>query len=180
MLRTRAISRDVTSVRLTSALYARFGDVIAAPLDTPGRIVNQGTARRWDCMTAITNLRGTNASLNVSLFRCASRRDFPVTVGLLEKHPLSTQVFVPMNAGRYLVIVALGDDTPDLTTLMAFVASGTEGVSYRLGVWHHPMIALDHETDFACLVWEDGSSDDCMCVSYPRGDDLPAIVHVRD
>ena len=69
-----------------------------------------------------------------------------------------------MNAARYLVVVARGGDAPDLATLAAFVASGTQGVSYLPGVWHHPMIALDHEIDFTCLAWEDGTAGDCVVV----------------
>ena len=67
-----------------------------------------------------------------------------------------------MNAARYLVIVCGGGDAPELATLAAFVGHGRQGVSYAPGVWHHPMIALDQETDFVCLVHEDGSRDDCV------------------
>ena len=159
---------------LTPAAYAVYGDVImAAPHGEPGAPANRGTARRFDRIAEIANLRGTEAGLNVAVFRCAPR-DVGVGVGgfavaLLEKHPASTQMFVPMNARRYLVLVALGGDAPDLATLAAFVAGGGQGVSYRPGVWHHPMIALDAETDFACLVWEDGSAGDCVVVDYEEG-----------
>lgn len=64
-------------------------------------------------------------------------------------------------AGRYLVIVCGGGEAPDLGTLQAFVAQPGEGITYRPGVWHHPLVALDREADFACLVHEDGSAGDC-------------------
>ena len=107
-----------------------------------------------------------SATLNVALFRCAPRA-MPTEIAMLEKHPWTTQVFVPMGATRYLVIVALGGDAPDLGTLAAFVATGRQGVSYHPGVWHHPMIALDDETDFVCLVHEDGSLGDCVEHALP-------------
>jgi len=106
------------------------------------------------------------------VFRCAPFDARPIPVRVLEKHPMSTQVFIPMNARRYLVIVALGGDAPDLATLAAFVAEGAQGVSYRPGVWHHPMIALDTEIDFTCLVFEDGSDDDCTAVTYAEGEQV--------
>jgi allantoicase len=86
-------------------------------------------------------------------------------VKVLERHRFTTQAFVPMAGGvgseRYLVIVALNgegesvaardlvsagfetltdgapgeDDKPDLSTLRAFVASTTQGISYGAGVW---------------------------------------------
>ena len=84
---------------------------------------------------------------------------------MLEKHPGSTQAFVPMSTGRYLVIVAeaLGDqNAPDLSTLRAFLVEGARGIAYHPGTWHHPMIALEQPLDFTCLVYEDGSSGDCV------------------
>lgn len=76
-----------------------------------------------------------------------------------------------MNSGKtrgYLVVVALNDKNgqPDLSTLKAFIASSTQGINYSPGVWHHPMIALEYETDFACLVHESGvPNDDCQEVN---------------
>jgi ureidoglycolate lyase len=157
----------VTSRPLTADAYAPYGDVImASPRGELGRPANQGTARRFDHLAPVENLRPGAAALNVCVFRCAPRAGSPIEIALLEKHPASTQVFVPMTARRYLVVVALGGERPDLGALAAFVATGAQGVSYRPGVWHHPMIALDGEVDFACLVWEDGSDDDCAVVTF--------------
>lgn len=160
---------------LTPAAYAPYGDVVmAAPPGVPGKPVNQGTARRYDHLATLDDLRLGSAALNVCAFRCQPRPAGPFTVALLEKHPASTQLFVPMNAQRYLALVALGGDRPDLATLAAFVASGTQGVSYRPGVWHHPMIALDAEIDFACFVWEDGSETDCTVATFAE-DERPVV-----
>ena len=48
-----------------------------------------------------------------------------------------------MGGKRYVVIVALGLDEPDMSTLKAFMASGTDAISYHPGVWHHPLLCLD-------------------------------------
>lgn len=156
---------QIVTQALTPERYARFGDVVMAgargATPTPA---NQGTAARYNHLASLKNLR-PEAGLNVSLFRCEPRTHWPFEVALLEKHPRSTQLFVPMNAARYVVIVAGGDARPDLSTLAAFVASGTQAVSYHPGVWHHPMLALDAVTDFTCLVYEDGSDDDCTVVA---------------
>ena len=152
----------IPCVALTPDAYAPYGRVImASPRAEVGKPANQGTARRFDHLADLDDLRPGRAKLNVTVFRCAPRPTGPFDVELLEKHPASTQIFVPMNADRYLVIVAGGGDQPDLTTLGAFMASGTQGVSYHPGVWHHPMIALDREIHFACFVFEDGTRDDC-------------------
>lgn len=156
----------VPCVPLTPDAYAPYGDVImAAPRGEPGKPANQGTARRFDHLAALSDLRPGSARLNVTVFRCAPRATGTFAIELLEKHPASTQIFVPMQAERYLVIVARGGDRPDLSTLGAFMASGTQGISYHPGVWHHPLVALDGETHFACFVFEDGSEGDCTVVS---------------
>lgn len=153
---------------LTAAAYAPYGDVLSADRDDiPSKPANQGTAQRRDFQVGLANLR-PSARANFASFRCTPVTTWPLELTLLEKHS-STQVFLPMNARRYLVVVALGGDAPDLPTLRAFVAQGTQAVSYRPGVWHHPMIALDAVTDFACLVWEDGTSADCTEVALQSG-----------
>lgn len=144
--------------------YAPYGAVVAcAPRGEAGSPANQGTARRFDFLAPLASSR-PDARANLCAFRCAPWKERPIRVAMLERHACSTQVFVPMNATRYLVVVARGGDAPDLTTLEAFVAESAQGVTYEPGVWHHPMIALDAPTDFACLVWEDGSDDDCDVV----------------
>lgn len=101
------------------------------------------------------------------IFRCKPTTQLPFTVKLLERHPYSTQAFIPMTHGQtrgYLVAVALNgaDDKPDMSTLKTYIAKSDQGVSYHQGVWHHPMVALDDETDFAVVVHESGvPEDDC-------------------
>ena len=128
-----------------------------------------GTARRFDRLAALENLRAS-ATANVCVFRCQPCEARPVPVRVLERHPHTTQLFAPMTARRYLVVVARGGDRPDLSTLAAFVATGAEGVTYRPGVWHHPLIALDAACDFACVVFEDGSAADCDAIDLTGAD----------
>lgn len=151
---------------LTAAAFAPYGHVV----EGRGAAVeaNQGTAARFPQAASLVDDRG-GARLAISVFRCAPQATRPFAVRLLEKHPRSTQMFVPMNARRYLVVVAQGGDAPDLGTVAAFVAEGTQAVSYHSGVWHHPMIALDATIDFVCFVHEDGGPEDC--VVHPLGDD---------
>lgn len=165
---------------LTPAAYAPYGHVLmAAPAGEAGRPVNQGTGRRFDWLVPLQNLRGEGAPLNLCVFRCQPR-ELPLRVRLLERHRRSTQVFIPMNAQRYLVLVAGGAERPELDTLALFVAQGPQGISYHPGTWHHPLLALDAETDFACLVHEDGGPDDCEEASL-GGDDaaLPLVTLAR-
>lgn len=146
---------------LTHQAFAPFGDVVAADReDRVAAAANLGTAERRDYLVDLVNAR-PQAKLNVACFRC---RPFaqPLRLSVLEKHPASTQLFVPMTPGAFLVVVAEGDDEPRLETARAFLVEGGRGVAYAPGTWHHPMIALGGAIDFSCFVWEDGSPLDCV------------------
>ena len=70
---------------------------------------------------------------------------------------------------RYLVCVAPTgkDGLPMLDGLEAFVCSPGQGVNYHAGTWHHPLVALDGPAQFAMLVWEDGTKEDCVVWQLP-------------
>jgi ureidoglycolate lyase len=167
-----ALRRRMTALPLeplTRHAFAPFGDVLSAEADIPAKPANQGTARRFDRLCRLDNQRPLSASLNLCMFHCDPRPSGRFAVDLLEKHPRSSQMFIPMNASRYVVIVALARrDEPDVNTVRAFLASGAQGISYNPGVWHHPLIALDRETLFACAVYEDESDEDCIVHSIAQ------------
>ena len=147
---------------MTRPAYQPYGDIIDADETLPFSLANNGTAKRFNYLCDVENFRDKNAKLNLCVFRCSPLPKLPLELKLLERHAHSTQVFMPMNKNaRYLTIVSLGADQPDLSTLAAFFTIGAQGVSYRPGVWHYPMTALDDQIDFSCVIWEDGSAADC-------------------
>jgi ureidoglycolate lyase len=164
--------RVVVVQPLDREAYRPFGDVIAADHRVVPVAANEGTAQKFERLAALDNLRAGKATLAVSVFRCTPGA-VPMEIALLERHLRSTQIFVPMIARRLLVVVARADATgtrPDLDTLAAFVAGPGQGISYRPGIWHHPMIALDDVAELACFVHEDGTDDDCEIVRYAETD----------
>ncbi len=146
---------------LSVEAFAPFGDVISAGLRA-GASANQGTATRFDWCTELINAR-PGAKANLAVFRSVAKA-LPFSVELLEHHPFSTQAFVPMVCARFLVCVAptLADGGPDVSGLRAFVCLPGQGVNYRVGVWHHPIIALERDADFVMLAFEDGTKGDCV------------------
>ncbi len=67
----------------------------------------------------------------------AQPANLPLTIHELERHPLGTQAFIPMKGEVFVVVVVLGDDKPDLSTLRAFYYQWRTGVNYHRNVWHH-------------------------------------------
>lgn len=161
-------NQRVRAVPLSPEAYRAYGDVVSVRPDVRPRPANMGTADRYNRLAALENRRPRRAKPNLCVFHSRpqlARAEKTFEARRLEKHPDSTQVFIPMgNARRYLVLVCLGGGAPDLTTLRAFVATGAQGITYRPGVWHHPLVAMDRTTDFACLVWEDGTRGDTKIV----------------
>lgn len=150
----------IKPVALSRNAYERYGTVIGADESLPFKPANMGTAKRFNYLADVQNRR-PDARLNMCVFRCSAAK-LPLEIRLLEKHEHSTQIFLPMNAAAtYLAIVCLGGDAPDLETLSAFLVEGPQGISYYPGVWHYPMTALGEPIDFACLVAENDSVDDC-------------------
>ena len=129
---------------LTPAAFAAFGDVIEADAAATHYAVNAGSATRYHDLARI-DTASEGASTAVSIFRAAPR-DLPFRVAMLERHPLGSQAFVPLGEARYVVVVADDPAAPP----RAFLAQ-RQGINYRRGVWHHPLIVLDRITDFLCI-----------------------------
>ncbi len=129
---------------LTRAAFEPFGDVIE--LDGAKQIpINLGTTIRFHdlCKVDVTDEGGRTL---VNLFR-GQPRVLPFEVKMMERHPLGSQAFIPLDERPYLVVVAPAGDL-DESQIRAFVTRGWQGVNYAKGVWHHPLIALDKVSDF--------------------------------
>ena len=167
------MARHITPVPLTRDGFAPFGEVI----ETAGaerRTINAGsTVRFHDLARVDVTAAGGYALINV--FR-AQPLPLPLTVRIMEMHPLGSQAFIPVHHAPFLVVVAAGADAPRLAELRAFVTDGRQGVNYARGVWHHPVIAMARETDF--VVVDRGGPGDNL-VEVPFAADGPAAVVVQ-
>lgn len=129
--------------RLTRAAFAPYGEVI----EMEGRSaypINEGTTARFHHLANVEAERGRPI---ISLFR-AQPRGVPIAIRMLERHPLGSQAFMPLQRRDWLVVVAPAGDTPRAHELNAFRATGSQGVNYHRNVWHHPLLVLDPDSDF--------------------------------
>jgi ureidoglycolate lyase len=137
---------------LTAAAFAPFGDVIAADAARTTYAVNDGTSQRFHALGRVDSDGGATV---LSIFR-AQPRALPFEVRLLERHPRGSQAFVPLSGAPYLVVVSEDPAQPP----RAFLARGDQGVNFRRGTWHHPLLALERESDFL-VVDREGEDDNC-------------------
>lgn len=146
---------------LTRTAFAEFGDVIEADGAARTYAINAGTTTRFHDLAAIDTTRDGGRTI-VSLFR-AQPRPLPFIVRQLERHPLGSQAFMPLSPSPYLVVVA----TDPVATPRAFLARDGQGVNYRAGTWHHPLLALEAVSDFL-VIDRGGPGDNCDEADLPR------------
>ena len=146
---------------LSQATFGAYGDVI----ETQGHDffhINDGLVERYHDLATVEILAQDRTLISINR---AQPAEMPIVIHELERHPLGTQAFIPMNREPFVVIVAQGGETPDLTTLRAFISNGDQGVNYHRNVWHHPLFAWQNVTDF--LTVDRGGLDNCDVKSIP-------------
>ena len=164
------MARHIAPVPLTQREFAPFGEVI----ETEGaerRLINDGTTVRFHDLARVDVAAGGGFPL-INLFR-ARPLALPLTIRLLEQHPLGSQAFIPLDTAPFLIVVAPAGTTPRPEALRAFVSDGRQGVNYARGVWHHPVIAMTRETDFV-VVDRGGPGDNLVEARFAA--DGPAVV----
>jgi ureidoglycolate lyase len=122
---------------LESNAFSAFGDVIDVGLGSLISI-NDGTTLRHDNLANIDVAEGGGRPV-VSIFE-SKPFGFPLEIKMLERHPLSSQAFIPLDGHPYFVVVAPPGESVDPAEVRIFFAEGTQGVNFRRALWHHPAI----------------------------------------
>ena len=118
--------------------FKKFGDLISTRKRRPIKI-NNGYANRYDNLCKI-NTSTKNGNTIVSIFS-AKKRKFPMKIDMMEKHPLGSQAFVPMNETKFLVFVAPKGKKPNTKKIKSFIVPKQTGINYKPGIWHFPLIS---------------------------------------
>lgn len=130
---------------LSAEAFAPFGSVIETAGHLP-RSINHGTCERFDDLAPVDVLADGGRPL-ISIFK-ALPRALPFQVRTLERHPLSSQAFYPLDGRSYLIVVAYEGGATVPGPIRAFRAAGNQGVSYRRNTWHHPLLAIGASSHF--------------------------------
>ncbi|RDW84604.1 ureidoglycolate hydrolase-like protein [Coleophoma cylindrospora] len=228
ILSTRSLCQDE---------FSSFGTVIENPApsivpssqitDLPPNAVqaNQGSALKYLDVTHMVDLYTSAPSQQaakpvMNMFVCAPRTLLPSVDGeidghfevkILERHPYTTQTFIPLGLSpleygeaSYLVVVAPslaastadeslpvpeatsefrnlpGRGLPDLSRLQAFIANGSQAVTYGAGTWHAPMVAIGRRPiTFVVVQAANGVAlEDCQEAEWKSKEDARLLVAV--
>ncbi|MCY4237404.1 MAG: ureidoglycolate lyase [Rhodospirillaceae bacterium] len=167
--------RDLVIEPLTKSAFEPFGEVI----ETAGArrlMINEGTTERLHDLARIDVARNEGRPI-VSIFR-ATPREMPVTLHMMERHPLGSQAFYPLSDLDWLVVVCDGDRVPALSTLRCFRASGQQGINLRANVWHHPLLVIGIQ-DFL-VVDRDGPGNNLEEAYFPQSESTHRVSFTAD
>lgn len=148
------MTKKIKIVPLTQEAFAPFGDIIEAG-EKPTMMINQGKCGRHHDLAKLDFAGGGRAA--ISVFECQSY-SLPLTLELVERHPLGSQAFLPLNEEPFLVIVAEDNDGKPINP-KAFVTKSGQGVNYYRGTWHGVLTPLAGGTQYFAVVDRVGEGD---------------------
>ena len=161
------MSTIINPIKITKENFSVFGDLISSeniePID-----INAGYAKRFDDLANVNTLKDEGKTI-VSIFS-AIKRIFPMKIDMMEKHPLGSQAFMPMIETTFLAFVAPPGDLPEINKIKSFIVPPKNGINYKPGVWHFPLISTE-DTSFL-VIDRKGSGDNLIIHNFDKDDIL--------
>tara|TARA_B100000405_G_scaffold198639_1_gene139286 strand:- start:860 stop:1351 length:492 start_codon:yes stop_codon:yes gene_type:complete len=128
----------IKAKKITKKNFSKFGQIIDTSKKNPINI-NNGYAKRFDNLINVDTSKKRGKAI-VSIFN-AKKRKFPMKIDMMEKHPLGSQAFIPMEDTKFLIFVAPKGDKPNINKIQSFVVPRQTGINYKTGIWHFPLIS---------------------------------------
>jgi ureidoglycolate lyase len=149
---------------LTREAFRPFGDVLDASGEADD-VANCGAAQVFRDR-ALADFEAEGGRTRFNIVRIAPKR-LPLEIELVERHPLSSQLFSPLAGADWLVVVA-PPGALDPEAIAAFRTRPNQAVRYRRGVWHYPLVALGRPGDFLVVDrWGEGANLDIQRLEAP-------------
>ena len=130
---------------MTADAFAPFGDLLEAK-GTPDKIINQGLCGRFHDRA---RMDFSDGRAGISIFH-AEKRDLPLKLDLVERHPDGSQAFVPMSHQPFLVVVA-EDQNGTPQNIRAFLTEAGQAINIHRRVWHGVLTPLYDPGLFAVI-----------------------------
>lgn len=136
---------------LTPEVFAPFGTVLGARGEAPATTYPE-VLEHADVPGAFTFAVLQRPPVALATLRVAQ----------LERHPYSAQSFLPIVAGRWLVLVtsSLSDGTPDQQNAHGFLPGPDQAICIARDVWHAGLTVFDRPAQIGMLMWKAESGGD--------------------
>ena len=103
--------------------------------------MNNARFERFNDLADINVDTGKGGHVAISIARSKTPAIFPLRFDMVERHPLGSQAFIPLEAFSFTIVVAPPGESVDVDDLQAFVTNGQQGVNYHRGTWHMPLVS---------------------------------------
>ena len=134
------MEKIIKPIKINRSNFVTYGDLISTndikPMD-----INAGYAKRFDNLADLNTLKDGGKTI-VSIFS-ALKRNFPMKIDMMEKHPLCSQAFIPMKETTFLCFVAPQGKFPEINKIQSFIIPPKTGINYKPGIWHFPLISTE-------------------------------------
>jgi len=157
------MEKIIKPIKITRTNFAAYGDLISSD-DIKPMDINAGYAKRFDNLANINTSKDGGKTI-VSIFS-ALKRNFPMKIDMMEKHPLGSQAFIPMNETTFLCFVAPPGESPEIDKLQSFIIPPKTGINYKPGIWHFPLISTE-DTDFL-VIDRKGNSENLVIHKFDK------------
>ena len=157
------MEKIIKPIKITRANFATYGDLISSD-DIKPMDINAGYAKRFDNLANINTSKDGGKTI-VSIFS-ALKRNFPMKIDMMEKHPFGSQAFIPMNETTFLCFVAPPGESPEIDKLQSFIIPPKTGINYKPGIWHFPLISTE-DTDFL-VIDRKGNSENLVIHKFDK------------
>ena len=159
----------LTLEKLTTENFSQFGEVISIE-NKEFITINDGYANKYADLAQV-DTQEENGQTSVHIF-VATKRQFPLQITMLEKHPFFSQTFIPRGNTPFIVVVSPSAEEPVIENIRAFISNGEQGVNYSRGVWHFPLISVRDDAQFIVIDRKHviDSDDIEQCIVHPIED----------
>ncbi|SOB99076.1 ureidoglycolate lyase [Rhodobacter maris] len=138
--------QEIRIEALTKEAFAPFGDIIDV-LGPPTKRINAGLCGRHDDLARLSFEAPGRAG--ISLFD-AQARALPYTLDLVERHPLGSQAFLPLDGVPFLVCVA-EDEGGSPVRFRAFLTASGQGINLLRNTWHGVLAPIGAQGRYAVV-----------------------------
>ncbi|KEQ16788.1 ureidoglycolate lyase [Endozoicomonas numazuensis] len=160
----RTLTRRALPIEPLSAdSFKPFGDVIEACGNA--MTINQGRCHKFNDLTHIQTDAEGEVAIHIYHTQAIQK---PYCIDLLERHPMGSQAFMPLEKQPFLIVVAPDNNQePDFNNIRCFATDGSQGINYYPGTWHHPLLSMGSGISYL-VIDRKGPGQNCDEVLIPE------------
>jgi len=137
---------EISIEPLTQSNFSPFGDVIETN-ERKYELINENLCKKFGNLSTLKISKNDVAGF--SIFE-SKAQNLPFELKFMERHPLASQAFMPLNGETFLITVAF-DQKNNPERPRAFRTNGKQGININPNIWHGVLCPLEKDGNFLVL-----------------------------